>query len=79
MSHTSTYEPYKLYNKGCPILGQPFCYIYSELSDDSDLPGGSKTRLEALLGSAEGIERYRKRTEEGRESRTSITPLPLNK
>ena len=62
MSHTGAYEPYKLYNKGCPKIGQPFLlYIYS------DLPDGGKTRLVALLGSAEEIERYRKRTEEGRE------------
>ena len=67
MSHTGAYEPYKLYNKGCPILGQPFCYIYPELSDDSDLPDKGKTRLVALLGRAQEIERYRKRTEEGRE------------
>ena len=68
MSHTSAYEPYKLYKKGCPKIGQPFLlYIYSELSDDSDLPDGGKTRLVALLGRTQGIERYRKRTEEGRE------------
>ena len=64
-------EPYKhvrtIIKKGCPILGQPFLLYIFGVSDDSDLPGGSKTRLEALLGSAEGIERYRKRTEEGRE------------
>ena len=67
MSHTGAYEPYKLYNKGCPILGQLFCYKYPELSEDSDLPDGGKTRFVALLGRAEGIERYRKRTEEDRE------------
>ena len=36
-----------------------------ELSDDSDLSGGGKRRLMALLGRAEEIERYR-RSSEGR-------------
>ena len=36
-----------------------------ELSDDLDLSDGGKTRLMALLGRAEGIERYR-RSSEGR-------------
>ena len=67
MSHTGAYEPYKLYNKGCPKIGQPFLLYIFGVSDDSDLLDGGKTRLKALLGRAKEIERYRKRTEEGRE------------
>ena len=67
MSHTGAYEPYKLYNKGCPILGQPFLLYIFGVSDDSDLLDGGKTRLMALLGRAEGIERYRKGSEEKKE------------
>ena len=67
MSHTGAYEPYKLYNKGCSKIGQPFLLYIFGVSDDSDLSDGGKTRLVALLGSAEEIERYRKRTKEERE------------
>ena len=39
-----------------------------EFSDDSDLSDRSKTRLKALLGRAKEIERYRRSSEEERES-----------
>ena len=39
-----------------------------EFSDDSDLSDRSKTRLKALLGRAKEIERYRRDSEEWRES-----------
>ena len=39
-----------------------------EFSDDSDLSNRSKTRLKALLGRAKEMERYRRDSEEWRES-----------
>ena len=56
------------FGKGVSHTGSRSTTAVMEFSDDSDLSDRSKTRLKALLGRAKEMERYRRDSEEWRES-----------